>query len=295
MLDDIEAEEHAKLLWDDGLIAKAFKYSRCQRDFINPGRSLFDFLAEKAEDIFADEPAKVAYRKRQTLLLVARMWGSYIGSPVEKQSLRYFWLEECIDDATTANLAAHQPPPGETDPHYPGFTHWLAPAYAPDTNPERWNQEGMNLVTLPPSCAHPTLLFYIYGPCSKYIAGIVTEAESESERDAQLLDFFRPYYSLLPNYDHDDPRCQPKAVLATAWANDEFAGYGSYCNFQVGLENGDSDIEVMRHGMPERHVWFAGEHTAPFAALGTTTGAYISGERVAARILKAHGLKEDRR
>lgn len=198
-------------------------------------------------------------------------------------------------DATTANLAAHQPPPGETDPHYPGFTHWLAPAYAPDTNPERWNQEGMNLVTLPPSCAHPTLLFYIYGPCSKYIAGIVTEAESESERDAQLLDFFRPYYSLLPNYDHDDPRCQPKAVLATAWANDEFAGYGSYCNFQVGLENGDSDIEVMRHGMPERHVWFAGEHTAPFAALGTTTGAYISGERVAARILKAHGLKEDRR
>lgn len=46
-----------------------------------------------------------------------------------------------------------------------------------------------------------------------------------------------------------------------------FSQYGSYCNFQVGLENGDKDIEVMRHGMPERGIWLAGEHTAPFVAL----------------------------
>ena len=89
ILDDLEAEEHAKLLWDDGLIAEAFEYSRSQRNSISPDRSLFDFLAEKAENIFADEPAAVAHRKRQTLLLIARMWGSYIGGPVEKQSLRY--------------------------------------------------------------------------------------------------------------------------------------------------------------------------------------------------------------
>lgn len=55
------------------------------------------------------------------------------------------------------------------------------------------------------------------------------------------------------------------------------------------MEKGDEDIEVMRHGMPERGVWFAGEHAAPFVALGTSTGAYWSGEGVGRRIVKAHG------
>lgn len=52
----------------------------------------------------------------------------------------------------------------------------------------------------------------------------------------------------------------------------------------------DSDIEALREGCPERGVWFAGEHTAPFIALGTTTGAYWSGEGVAERILEAYGM-----
>lgn len=41
----------------------------------------------------------------------------------------------------------------------------------------------------------------------------------------------------------------------------------------------------MREGMGvERGVWLAGEHTAPFVGLGTTSGAYWSGEAVAGRI-----------
>lgn len=35
---------------------------------------------------------------------------------------------------------------------------------------------------------------------------------------------------------------------------------------------------------------FAGEHTAPFVALGTVTGAYWSGESVAQRIANAYGM-----
>ncbi len=42
----------------------------------------------------------------------------------------------------------------------------------------------------------------------------------------------------------------------------------------------------------ERGIWFAGEHTAPFIALGTTTGAYWSGEGIARRIV---ALYEDLR
>lgn len=52
----------------------------------------------------------------------------------------------------------------------------------------------------------------------------------------------------------------------------------------------DKDIEALRQGCPERGIWFAGEHTAPFVALGTVTGAYWSGEAVANRILAAYGL-----
>ena len=52
----------------------------------------------------------------------------------------------------------------------------------------------------------------------------------------------------------------------------------------------DRDIEALREGCPERGVWFAGEHTAPFVALGTVTGAYWSGEGVAKRVAEVYGL-----
>lgn len=71
---------------------------------------------------------------------------------------------------------------------------------------------------------------------------------------------------------------------------DPLAGNGSYSNFQTGLVEGDKDIEIMREGLPGRGLWFAGEHTAPFVALATVTGAYWSGEGVAKRIADAYGM-----
>jgi hypothetical protein len=174
--------------------------------------------------------------------------------------------------------------------HYPGFTHFLTPTYASATNPSHWHQEAMNLAALPPSTAHPTLLFYTYGPTSLHIASLLSSTPT-SEHQALLTKFFQPYFSRLPNYSASDPSHQPKKILTTNWASDELAGYGSYSNFQTGLENGDKDIEAMRHGMPERGVWLAGEHTAPFVALGTVTGAWWAGEGVGKRIARAWGLE----
>jgi hypothetical protein len=77
----------------------------------------------------------------------------------------------------------------------------------------------------------------------------------------------------------------PTALLATNWAADEYAGNGSYTFFPVGLEKGDEDVKVLREGLPDIGIRFAGEHTAPFLALGTVTGAYWSGEYVAKDIL----------
>lgn len=431
-LDDKEVEEHNARLWDDGLINAAFKYSNEYHDSIDPKRSLYDFFVEKVESLFTGEPADIAKRKRKTLLQFASMWGCYIGSPITRQSLKFFWLEEVIEgenpfvaetyhkildavagpakknadirlgrevlkitsgaqssdssqslpqarvqtadcesvvfdevvvacplgwlkhnkaafepqlparlssaidnisygtldkvyitfaeafwnsssapprrssvtgidpegktpNVTATTIPLHQPPSNEKTTSNPGFTNWLQPNYAPSTNPEQWDQFGMNLAALREDCSQPTILFYIQGPQSMYIGELVKSSDNERERDEKLKAFFEPYYSLLPNFNKKDPRCQPKAFLATAWAIDKFAGYGSYSNFQIGLEQGDEDIATMRHGMPERHVWLAGEHTSPFIALGTTTGAYWSGEAVGERMAKAYGKgKEDR-
>jgi hypothetical protein len=152
----------------------------------------------------------------------------------------------------------------------------------------------VNLAALPSSTAHPTLLFYTFGPTSLHLASLLSKYPSPSVPEAQklLTEFFKPYFSRLPNYSAENLSHQPTSILATAWANDELAGYGSYANFQTGLEKGDEDIEVMRHGMPERGVWLAGEHTAPFVALGTVTGAYWAGEGVAKRIVSLYGLNK---
>jgi hypothetical protein len=147
----------------------------------------------------------------------------------------------------------------------------------------------MNLAALPGSSAHPTLLFYIYGPTSLHISSLLSSSPSSRHRSI-LNTFFKPYYSRLPNYHPTNSEHEPKAFLATNWAADELAGYGSYSNFQTGLEKGDEDIEVMRHGMPEKGVWLAGEHTAPFVALGTVTGAWWAGEGVGKRIARCWGL-----
>lgn len=114
--------------------------------------------------------------------------------------------------------------------------------------------------------------------------------QTKKEEDDYLISFFKPYFSRLPHYSEASSDCQPTGVLATNWLQDELAGYGSYSNFQVGLEEGDDDIKVMRQGLPEQGLWLAGEHTAPFVALGTATGAYWSGESAGKRISEAYGM-----
>lgn len=178
------------------------------------------------------------------------------------------------------------------DEQFTGFIQWLAPQYAEDTNPARWCQEVVDLSTLPGSSAHPTLLFYIYGDQSTEMASELASRPSQEERNEYLRNFFRPYFSRLPNYKDDSKDCTPVSCLATTWVLDDLAGNGSYTTLRTGLLEGDRDIEIMREGLPARNVWFAGEHTAPFVALGTSTGAYWSGEAVGLRIADGYGKTE---
>lgn len=179
----------------------------------------------------------------------------------------------------------------------PFFSQFVHPMYALEQNPMSWSVECASLASLPEPCGHPTILFYIHGPCAEHVTSLINGVSLDDSTYLKVLDdFFRPYYSRLPNYSEQ----RPTTALATNWQNDELAGYGSYTNFQVAcsIEDGgeeilvDKDIELLRHGAPERNLWFAGEHTAPFVALGTVTGAYWSGETVAQRILEAYGVQD---
>jgi len=165
---------------------------------------------------------------------------------------------------------------------------WLAPNYATDTNPERLTQTCYLFNAAPPGLDDPTLVFFIYGPTSLRIASLVKNIHEPEARDEALLACFHPYYSRLPNYDESNTDCKPSGVVASAWVNDELAGYGSYTISKVGCESYDEDLEAIRHGMPEKCLWFCGEHTARWDLLGTTTGAYGSGEALAKRIVEKH-------
>ena len=175
------------------------------------------------------------------------------------------------------------------------FTQFLSPAYAAKENPKGWNMNCASLAELPGELAQPTLLFYMHGECAEHVTSLVSGQDPGSIEYYDLLrPFFEPYYSRLPNYSSVSNGCIPTGFFATDWQHDEFAGYGSYTNFQVSHCDQevllDENIKFMRKGLPERNVWLAGEHTAPLVALGTVTGAYWSGEAVAQRILNAYGM-----
>ncbi|KAL6231032.1 hypothetical protein BDW75DRAFT_248213 [Aspergillus navahoensis] len=184
------------------------------------------------------------------------------------------------------------------------FAQFLNPSYHTD-HPEEvpWDQECFSLAALPDNTAHATLLFYTYGPCATYIVDNLASLSSStnttnshshppsSKQYTFLNTLFAPFYARLPNYTPDTQACTPSSILATTWQSDPYAGHGSYANFQVGLVDGNKDIETLRAGMGlDRGVWFAGEHTAPFVALGTTTGALWSGERAAGQICTLYRL-----
>ncbi|KXJ91121.1 hypothetical protein Micbo1qcDRAFT_188991 [Microdochium bolleyi] len=382
------AEAYSTMMWN--IIEAAFKHSNQNCASISPSESLWDFFQlEVVKRI--PETTPNFQRERELVFQIAESWGAFVGNHVFGQSLKYFWLEECIEgenlfcagtykeilssiakpavthaDIKLSTVVRHvnltdgsggpltvetkdttfefdevvctaplgwlkknkddvfSPPlpsalsqsidhigygclekvyisfrtafwaNGDDKNHrVEGFCQWLRPKYAPDTNPKQWNQETVELACLAPGAAHPTLLFYIYGDQSRHLTSQIAKLGSKDKQQAYLYEWFKPYYSRLQQYDEQSADCERTGFYATNWLGDELAGNGSYSNFQVGLENGDKDIETMREGCPDRGLWLAGEHTAPFVALGTATGAYWSGESVGKRIAEAyHGRVE---
>lgn len=90
LLPDEKADELSTLLWT--LIEEAQAHSLKNMDAIPETASLYDFFVERVKEVFPD-------RKEDADLLcqMSEMWGAYIGDPVQRQSLRFAWMEEVCD------------------------------------------------------------------------------------------------------------------------------------------------------------------------------------------------------
>ncbi|XDG04318.1 hypothetical protein ABKA04_003933 [Annulohypoxylon sp. FPYF3050] len=362
----LDAITYSTIMWD--VVGAAFAYSNKYSATISPDESLWDFFQKEVPRRIPDTEENFK-RKRNYVYQLADQWGAFVGSHVFTQSLKFFWLEECIDGENLfvadtyekiLQLVAKPAIEGATikyetivnriqstndeggalkvyteagesfefdevvltaplgwlkrhtdafEPALPsrltkaiksigygclekayisfpkafwtldrseenrieGFCQLLAPNYATDRNPKKWNQEFVELASLK-SSAHPTLLFYFYGDQSKFITGELAKLSSKEKRDAFLYDWFKPYYSRLPNYDESSPTASLMAVTRPS---------GSM------MTSPATAAIVISRGL-----WLAGEHTAPFVALGTATGAYWSGESVGKRIAQAYSRGE---
>lgn len=83
-------QDISRIVW--GIIDDAFKHSNEDSAAIPPELSLMDFFRTKVKE------KKLDRYTSKLVLQYAQIWGDYVGEPTETQSLKYMWLEECIDD-----------------------------------------------------------------------------------------------------------------------------------------------------------------------------------------------------
>lgn len=77
-----------------GIIVQAFKYSAENTATIDSKESLHDFFEKKAQEALSDAEDS---ERRRIIMQMSHLWGAFVGSSVTRQSLKFFWLEECID------------------------------------------------------------------------------------------------------------------------------------------------------------------------------------------------------
>ena len=92
-----DASRYNEIVW--GIIADAFKYSNTSTALIPARESLYDFFKSKMSDILSGG-GKDHEEIKEKVMQVSHMWGAFVGSCIERQSLKFFWLEETIEGGT---------------------------------------------------------------------------------------------------------------------------------------------------------------------------------------------------
>lgn len=88
-MSEAELNKHNEVMW--GIIESGIKYSTEKSHSIPQSRSLLDFFTSTIKE-------KGLSKSASTLVIqLAKIWGNFVGGAIERQSLKYLWLEECID------------------------------------------------------------------------------------------------------------------------------------------------------------------------------------------------------
>ena len=96
LLSDERGIEITELVWK--IIGDAFEYSNEETVSIPPDMSLMDFVKAKIKDWKLDEVTSKLVQQ------MAHRWGDYVGESIETQSLKYCWLEECLDESMISSM-----------------------------------------------------------------------------------------------------------------------------------------------------------------------------------------------
>ena len=80
------------------ILEKAMDYSKSSTDIISPSSSLYDFFAQYCDSQM--QQGILTSEETRLILSMSQMWGAYVGERVERQSLKFFFMEDCIEGST---------------------------------------------------------------------------------------------------------------------------------------------------------------------------------------------------
>lgn len=95
-----DGEKLDKLMWE--ILDEGFSYSRDNTSRIHPDKSLYDFFKTKVTEHM---PGIDMERQRNIVMQMSELWGGFVGIPVTAQSLKFFWLEECVNGGKSSSVS----------------------------------------------------------------------------------------------------------------------------------------------------------------------------------------------
>jgi len=91
----MDAKEAASLdtrVWT--MLEECVKYSVANSANISSDKNLMDFFRSKVAE------TKLSSNDKKLLLQTVHSWGAYTGTSIDRQSLKFLWIEEGFDEGT---------------------------------------------------------------------------------------------------------------------------------------------------------------------------------------------------
>lgn len=93
LIPPLEANRALKQVWE--ILETAIEHSTNCSEELHSSASLYSFFEDWCDRAF--QSGEITTREVELVLGMSQMWGAYVGDRVELQSLKYFYLEDCIE------------------------------------------------------------------------------------------------------------------------------------------------------------------------------------------------------